>query len=85
MPLTFASSELIALSLESVLYGITVLSPLLSSFLTTHLPRALRLPLCGVRQRSLQQATAKGWRELPPHRGLSNPFRPHNMGSSFLA
>jgi hypothetical protein len=38
-----------------------------------------------MRQRPLQQATAKGWGELPPHLGIDDPLRPHNMGSSLLA
>jgi hypothetical protein len=38
-----------------------------------------------MRRRPLQQETAKGWGELPPHLGLDDPFRPHNMGSSLLA
>jgi hypothetical protein len=58
---------------------------LLCSFLTHHLIRALRLPVCRMRRRPLQQETAKGWGELPPHLGLDDPFRPHNMGSSLLA
>ena len=50
----------------------------------THILRALRLPVCGLRQRPVQQATAKGRRELPPYLGLDIPLRPHNMGSSLL-
>ena len=84
MALTFASAELIALSLEAVLYGLSLSSPL-SPFPPHHLIRALRFLVRGMRQRPLQQAAAKGWGQLPPHLGLGDPFHPHNMGSSLLA
>lgn len=51
-------------------------------FLTRHLFRVLRLSVCGMRRRPLQQEAAKGWGELPPHPGLDHPVRPHNIGSS---
>ena len=59
-------------------------SPLLTShpLSHSHLLRPLPLPLWSLRQRPLQQATAKGWGQPPPHLGLWNPLRPHNMGSS---
>jgi hypothetical protein len=87
MPLNFAGAELIALSLESVLYGLSLYYSPLSSLPVvrshTHpLIRVLHLPVCGMRRRPLQQATAKGWGEPPSYLGLDNPFRPHNIGSS---
>ena len=89
MSLTFASSELVALSLESVLYGLSHLTHLSSLFISHphHLIRALRFSVCRLRHRPLQQATAKGhrWREPPSHLGLRDPFHLHNMGSSLLA
>jgi hypothetical protein len=87
MPLTFASSELVAISLESVLYGTYAVLLFLRRFARSgahSFPRdgrAVLFPLCVVRQGSLQQATAKGWGELPPHPGLDHSLRPHNLGS----
>lgn len=82
MPLTFASSELLALGLESAFYGPSLSSPPSDHFLTHRFFRVLCLSVCGVRRRPLQQAAAKGWGELPPHPGLGDPLRPHNIGSS---
>ena len=89
MALTFARSELIALGLESVLYGAPPFLLFALGVSLSHpvlIPpgsscRTVRFPLRVVRQGPLQQATAKGWGKLPPHPGLAHSLRPHNLGS----
>jgi hypothetical protein len=95
MPLGLASSELVALCIESVLYGNPPLHSIQAlvirfSLLPSRRPtfvsvsRGVRCIVHGMRQGPMPQAKAKGGWESPPDRGLVNSLRPDNMGS-FLA
>jgi hypothetical protein len=94
MAIGFASSELIALVLESIFYGTVpplppssmlsvphsvLTAPRLSPFVFP-ISRHVLCPVRRVRQGPLPQAKANGGWEPPPDPGLGLPFHPHNLG-----
>jgi hypothetical protein len=82
MALSFASSEIIALCLESVLYGTSPSHPQQSSSSRVDPDRNILCFIPRLRQGPYRKEEAKVEWQLPPRRSFIRPFCPRHLGSS---